>query len=230
MARIKTEKLDSIISCLKNKRQQDVTFADALALAEITAQSLQVFFETMDTAVYRELREIAGYIETMKKEIGTLQANDIRESHIPAAGHELGAIVKATESATHTIMECAETMMAADASEPAYKALVHEKMLVIFEACSFQDITGQRIAKVIETLQHIESRVSHFVSAVSARDTSGFISEEERARAERKKRLLLHGPPPEGEAIGQAEVDALISGKAAASGTVSQSAIDTFFK
>ena len=33
--------------------------------------------------------------------------------------------------------------MAADASDPAaYKAMVDEKMLVIFEACSFQDITG----------------------------------------------------------------------------------------
>src|SRR6266571_2073594 len=117
----------------------------------------------MDAAFHRELREIADYIQAMKREIGSLQANDLRETRIPAAGQELDAIVQATETATHAIMECAETVMGAAAADPsAYKALVDEKMLVIFEACSFQDITGQRIAKVLETLQHIEERVSRF--------------------------------------------------------------------
>ena len=51
--------------------------------------------------------------------------------------------MRATEQASNTIMECAEALMGADASDPAaYKALVDEKMMVIFEACSFQDITG----------------------------------------------------------------------------------------
>ena len=63
--------------------------------------------------VYRELREIADYIESMQQEIGALQVNDLKNSRIPAAGEELGAIVQATEAATNTIMECAETVMAA---------------------------------------------------------------------------------------------------------------------
>ena len=62
----------------------------------------------MDAKVYRELREIAGYIETMRHEIGALQVNDLKESRIPSAGEELDAIVQATETATNTIMECAE--------------------------------------------------------------------------------------------------------------------------
>ena len=41
-----------------------------------------------------------------------------------------------------------QALMAADASDPvAYKALVDDKMMLIFEACSFQDIPGQRVAK-----------------------------------------------------------------------------------
>jgi chemotaxis protein CheZ len=215
MAKTKTQQLDELVTNLNTKRKDAVTFADVLALAEVTAQSLQLFFDTMDTAVYREMREIAGYIERMKSEIGALQADDIKQSHIPAAGQELSAIVKATERATVSIMECAEALMEADASDPAaYKALVDEKMILIFEACSFQDITGQRIAKVIETLQQIETRVSRFATAVGVVSDHAFADEQERIRAERRERLLLHGPQVEGAGINQAEVDALISGRA----------------
>src|SRR3712207_8670026 len=103
----------------------------------------------MDAAIYRELRDIATYITTMKEEIGALQANDMKSQRIPAAGRELDLIVQSTAEATNTIMECAEAIMAADASDAsAYKAFVDEKMIVLFEACSFQDITGQRVRKV----------------------------------------------------------------------------------
>jgi chemotaxis protein CheZ len=133
------------------------------------------------------------------------------------AGQELGEIVKATETATNTIMECAETLMAADASDPAaYKALVDEKMMVIFEACSFQDITGQRIARVVEALQHIEERVARFATAMQAKDLEGFLTDSERESVARKERLMLHGPQDKGEAIAQSEVDSLLKGKSAA--------------
>jgi chemotaxis protein CheZ len=207
MALADTRHFNRLVDFLKEKRE-NVTFNDIISLAEVSAQSLQDFFQSMDVRVYRELREIAGYIDSMRHELGALQVNDLKNNHIPAAGHELDAIVQATEQATNTIMECAEAVMAADASKPAaYKALVDEKMLVIFEACSFQDITGQRIAKVVETLQHIEERVSRFAEVMQAKDIEGFLSESERERAERKEKLLLHGPQLAGQGVDQAKVD-----------------------
>jgi chemotaxis protein CheZ len=207
---------EDLVEFLKQKRE-NVTFIDIIRLAEIASQSLQAFFQTFDATVYRELREIAGYIDAMRQEMGALQANEIKNSRIPAAGQELGEIVKATENATNTIMECAETLMAADASDPAaYKALVDEKMLLIFEACSFQDITGQRIARVVEALQHIEERVARFATAMQAKDLDGFLTQNERESAERKERLLLHGPQDKGEGIAQSEIDSLLKGKSAA--------------
>jgi chemotaxis protein CheZ len=212
MAAPDTQHLDRIVGYLKEKRGGQVALTDVVALAELTAESLQTFFSTLDTSIYRELREIATYINDMKAEIGALQANELRESHIPAAGQELGAIVKATEEATNSIMECAETVMAADARDPAaYKALVEAQMMRVFEACSFQDITGQRIAKVVETLQQIEQRVSRFVEAMRAKDLSGFIDVQERNRAERKNRFMLNGPAREGEGIAQSQVDRLFT-------------------
>jgi chemotaxis protein CheZ len=211
MALADASHFDRLIDFLKQKRE-NVTFHDIISLAEVAAQSMQGFFQAMDAKVYRELREIAGYIETMRHEIGALQVNDLKETRIPLAGEELGAIVQATEAATNTIMECAEALMAADARDPAaYKALVDEKMMVIFEACSFQDITGQRIAKVVETLQHIEVRVSRFAEVMKAKDIDGFLTEHERERAERRENFLLHGPPLAGGGVDQSKVDEMFS-------------------
>jgi chemotaxis protein CheZ len=207
---VKTKYFEAIYDFLQNKRADETTLADVLDLAEISARTMQRFFDDMDSAVYRELREIAGYIESLKREIGVLKANEIKASRIPAAGQELSAVCKATEAATNAIMECAESVMAADSRDPvAYRKLVEEKMLLVFEACSFQDITGQRIAKVVETLQLIDERVSRFAKAIAAKDSIEPGSEAERAREERRKRLILHGPQLEGPATSQSEVDAM---------------------
>lgn len=210
---LKTEKLGALADCLKQKRNEPTSFSEVLALAELSAQSLQAFFETMDTTIYREMHEIAGYIERMRGEIGALEAHEIKQNRLPAAGQELGAIVAATESATNTIMECAEELMTADPTDiSAYQALVQEKVTLIFEACSFQDITGQRIAKVCETLQHIETRVGRFANAVGAPHRPiGPASDTERAREERKTRLMLNGPQPAGQGNDQRAVDDLFA-------------------
>jgi chemotaxis protein CheZ len=210
MAKTKSEHFEAVYRFLQNKPPEETTLADVLELADISARSMQRFFADMDSAVYRELREIAGYIESLKREIGALKANEIKTARIPAAGQELSAVCKATEAATNTIMECAEAVMAADGRDPAaYKALVEEKMMLVFEACSFQDITGQRISKVVETLQLIDERVSRFAKAIAARDASGPLSETEQLREERRRRLILNGPQLGGPETSQSEVDAM---------------------
>jgi chemotaxis protein CheZ len=211
MALADASHFDRLVEFLKQKRE-NVTFHDIIMLAEVAAQSLQGFFQAMDAKVYRELREIAGYIDSMRNEIGALQVNDLKSNRIPSAGEELGAIVKATEQATNTIMECAEALMGADDSDPAaYKALVDEKMMIIFEACSFQDITGQRVSKVVETLQHIEQRVVRFADVMKAKDLDGFITDAEKERAARKEKFLLNGPQLAGEGVDQSDVDKMFA-------------------
>lgn len=189
------------------------SFAEVMKLAGLAAESMQAFCDSMDATTYRELRDIASYIETMKSELGAFQVNDLKESRIPAAGQELDAIVKATEEATNTIMECAELMMGADTKDAkAYQALVNDNVMKIFEACSFQDITGQRVAKVVETLQMIEARVGRFAEAVHAKDIQGFIDEREAARAKRKEKLMLNGPQLAGQGVDQKKIDDMLRG------------------
>jgi chemotaxis protein CheZ len=202
--------LERVIDYARARRGEDVSLADVVELAELAAEGFNAFVRSMDTAVYKELREIATYISAMKAEIGALQANDLKAQRIPAAGRELDLIVQSTAEATNTIMGCAEAIMAADAADAeAYKTLVDDKVITIFEACSFQDITGQRVRKVVETLHQIEARVTRFAEAVNARDVEGFANEVERRRAERAASQLINGPQDKATAIPQDVIDAL---------------------
>lgn len=228
MRRVSTQHLDRIADFIRTKGQGDVSLADVVGLAEVTVDSLSAFFRTIDLTVYRELSEIASFITSMKSEIGRLQPNDLKESRIPAAGQELDAIVKSTEKATDVIMTAAEEVMGATPDDPAaYKDYVDQRMMLIFEACSFQDITGQRVAKVVETLKHIEARVSRFADAIRIADEAGYMTEDEMAREARKQRNILHGPQLDGAGVGQRDVDDLFASPPTAA---DQDAVDALFK
>lgn len=193
------------------RKKEDISLIDVLTLAEASIHSMKTFIDSLDSTIYREFREIAEYIQNTKSEIGHLQANDLRSKHIPEAGNELSAVVTSTEQATTKIMECAEAILEADTSDTeAYQQIVNDKVMDIFEACSFQDITGQRISKVVETLEHIETRVSRFAAAIGAEDSDQPACEKEVRRKKRKKDQILNGPAQEGEGVSQDDIDALL--------------------
>ncbi|MEM5580993.1 MULTISPECIES: chemotaxis protein [unclassified Roseibium] len=209
---MKQENIARVIDFLEeNKnREGEVSFTDVMHLAEVMSGSMFDFLSTVQPAVTEELTAIAKEITRMKEEISALRANDMTGNKIPGAGLELDAIVAATEEATNSIMEAAEEIMGADASDPAaYQELVSNKMIGIFEACTFQDITGQRISKVVETLNYIDERVSVFISHLRIpEDIEAAIEETDEER--RKRELILHGPQHSGEGVSQDDIDAML--------------------
>ncbi len=208
---VEKARVDQIVNYIRKDQEGDISLVEIMSLAELMVGSMQTFFKELDTNIYKEFRELADYIGTAKNEIGRLQAGDLSDNYIPSAGEELDAIVAATESATNTIMEAAENIMEADPNDTkAYQGVVNDAVMEIFEACSFQDITGQRITKIVETLQHIDDRVSRFAGALGASDVGGHFDQEEAKREQRKQDLLLNGPQSVGEAVSQDDIDALL--------------------
>jgi chemotaxis protein CheZ len=161
-------------------------------------------------AIVKELASVADYIRHIKSEIGYLRANELCRDRLPMAHEELGSVVKATASATHSIMSAAEEILGTEDESPdAYRSTVETKLLEIFEACSFQDITGQRISKVLEALDQVEKRLGRFADAVNIRDRADAIDPEEALRQARREVLLLNGPQDEDKAIAQDDIDKL---------------------
>eukprot|EP00439_Symbiodinium_sp_Y106_P088754 s1_g1290.t1 len=216
-------RLEDVAGQIRDMKTDSLTLPDILNLAEIMVGSMQGFFGHVDTAIYKELTDISAFIDTTRNEIGRLQPGNLKDKHIPEAGLELEAIVQSTENATNTIMEQAELIMSADPDDmAAYHDTVQGAVMEIFEACSFQDITGQRISKVVNTLVHIESKISSLADALGSA-LGEEIEEEETPEEKRRRELILNGPALEGEGIDQSDVDNILNEGA------SQDDIDALF-
>ena len=185
---------------------------DALMLAETSVRALTALARNNCSVVDEKIDEVAGKVSGIKAGIADLQANLLRHQHIPEAGRELEAMIETTESAAGRIMEAAEHIMEADPSDSdAFLETVNAQVMAIFEACAFQDLTGQRINKVRENLSSIETRVSRFADVVGIKDAAEAACEKEAVREKRKKDLILNGPAQKGEGVSQSDIDSLLA-------------------
>ena len=173
--------------------------------SEALVALMRGFFRQLDTRRSEEFRVIASYIAKAKEEIRELRPHDISHERIPTAGAELEAITRDTENATHTIMNSAEAIMGMTPADPDYKAKVDDEVMKIFEACSFQDITGQRVSKVVNVLKQIEERVGRLADSLGIDDKPAEMSEGEKRKAD----LLLNGPALNGPETRQDAIDAM---------------------
>jgi chemotaxis protein CheZ len=160
-----------------------------------------------EAALLTEVEELAQTVANARAEIAALRADDITDDHIPSATDELDAIVAHTAAATEIILECCETMdrIGPTLSGEAGQAL-QDVTTKIYEACSFQDITGQRITKVVSTLQSIERKVAHIIE-VFRRDS---FTEVQPAPVSEEV-SLLNGPQLPTNAMDQSDIDALLA-------------------
>ena len=222
MAPASPEQLKHVFEFLRRERR-DLSLEDVMVLAERMAETLDESVAHVDTLLHDEFKTIVGEIADLRREIGAFRPDHMRFDRIPEAGRELDAVVEATETATCAIMEAAETIMAADAGDPAaYKTLVDEKMIVVFEACSFQDITGQRIRKVVRTLTWIEERLSQLTTKLKFAE-GDLVLDGESDDERRRRELILHGPQMKGEGVSQDFVDDVFA-------TSNQDDIDELFR
>jgi chemotaxis protein CheZ len=118
-----------------------------------------------------ELDSIYEAIERTKREIATLRYAGAQGKEITRVTDELGAIVTGTETATNSILAAAERIdelssnlssrLSGGDQDIAREIL--DNVISIFEACNFQDITGQRISKVVNAMKFVEERVHHMM-------------------------------------------------------------------
>jgi chemotaxis protein CheZ len=170
-----------------------------------------------DIRLFAEVEGLSEYIQSAKAEVAALRPDQIRSDHIVPATDELDAVVSATEAATNAIMEAAETIEeVAERLDDELADALSQATTKIYEACSFQDITGQRIGKVVGALKEIEIRVDAIVTTFAG-DTEEARQARQRAADHAAQRdsesvdpgELMHGPQLPDQAINQDDIDAL---------------------
>lgn len=161
-----------------------------------------------------ELDLIHDAIDRTKREIATLHGKSFDGGEMAKVNGELGAVVGGTEQATQQILEAAESIdQAASAmskvqSADQQKRLaddIQERVISIFEACNFQDLTGQRISKVMNTMKFIEQHINAMMEIWGGVDAiKSHVPVPVDTRSEDEK--LLNGPKLAGD-IGHASQD-----------------------
>lgn len=196
------------LDAIRREHGETVRIDQIAEVVRAMLDSMSGDIDAGDLRLYREIESLADYIHAAKAEIAALRPGEIKNEFIASATDELDAIVGATEAATNEIMDAAEHL---ESLTPMMDAQVAERLTEIttriFEACTFQDITGQRITKVVKMLKEIEGRVENLVKVfgsdvdIPAGKKSEIVIDED----------LLNGPQLPSTAADQAEIDRLLA-------------------
>ena len=163
-----------------------------------------------------ELKSLSDCIVETKHEIAALRHPNVGEDELGNMTHQLDAVVLATESATQIILESAEVIddvvsklvNQASSDERAQLDEVAERVVSIFEACNFQDITGQRVNKVVNTLKLVGSRITNMMEILGGEEAFANVASTTDGAVDSDK-ALLQGPQLNGQGISQDEIDNL---------------------
>ncbi len=204
-------------SAFGDKRDAANRREEIASIVESVVDSMHGDVSLDNMRLYRELETLAQFIHHAKAEIAQIRPDEISDRHIPTATDELDAIIAATEEATGGILDAAELIEdQVSSTTPECGQKISAAVTKIYEACNFQDVTGQRIGKVVAALKSIESKVDALVDAFGPEfagagcPPANIAAEDDEQKDDEAS--LLNGPQLAGEGISQDDIDALLGG------------------
>ena len=186
---------------------------------EVSQDEIETFKHDMVEArrIEAEMTAIQHAIAQTKTEIATLHQSGFQGKELGKVTDELDAVVAGTEHATEAILSAAETIedrvgnLAAklDGDDQGMANDAAEAVMTIFEACNFQDITGQRITKVVRTMRFIEDRIDSMMDIWGGMES--FAEVDTLDVGPKGDAALLNGPSMDGDVnvASQDDIDAL---------------------
>ena len=206
--------------------RQHEFISELKALRELIEPRAEISREAMERqraqiaeaqAYKRELDLIFAAIKRSRQEMSGEHSSPVRASEIGRVARELDAIVIDTEQATQAILKATEeidqaaTVLTAMLRGEHEKGLAHdiqERAVQIFQACNFQDLTGQRVSKVMAALKFVEEHLTRLLEIWSGLEQFKPVVLAE-PRDEEKR--FLNGPKLEGDRghSSQGEIDTI---------------------
>ena len=173
----------------------------------------------LEKKLQSEVLNLIQYIQRLRSEIAGIAVEKDDQTTFDTMADRLDAIVESTAHATDTILAameavdgCVEQLRAHP--EPAEidslcDAII-EKSTSALEACSFQDLTGQRITKVVGTMKFVEERVNA-MAELCGRDEVKALADEWDLPTQLDDGVPLEGPQRAGQGISQDDIDELFA-------------------
>ena len=161
---------------------------------------------SLKSAVSKELNDLLQIIEVGLQDFYDVPVS-VNQDYIPKLTQELDAAMKQTENSTNVILDACDKispLLASDVGAEQRK-VIEEEVTKIYEACGFQDLSGQRITKTIRILAEIDGKLKGLIEFVG----SDSVSDPLVARDEPQS--LMNGPQLPGKGISQEDIDKLLA-------------------
>jgi len=219
--------------------------ADLLDIPENTVTRLARYFVDylefqVSDGLYHELGRLARFVVESQKGLSGANIIGIAEEEIPETSNQLEGILEATEEATNQILTSTETLLDDLSTLKRTAAMVKQvlpgevvdaedwwkmfddfvsgaqnKLMEIFSACNFQDLTGQRIQKIVALIKNIEEKILDLVIRYDLKKKEvGLLTGEQEQPADEimtVRSSQLEGPQRQQEAFQQDDIDSLLS-------------------
>ena len=199
-----------------------------------TGKHNKSFYRDVSRITLEGLSEITHDFEEFYQELAARfqpGLQDAADQELPEASDQLNAIIETTESATTHIMDTLEAMqeeqgntrrilteLAADKRmSPAKRNALGEavlaldlnqdRIMTIFEDLSFQDLTGQRIKRIVTLMQSVEKKVHGILDTLGQKLPPA----SSKPTGPAQDAPGLKGPQRDGEGLDQSAIDDLLS-------------------
>ncbi len=183
------------------------------------------FYKELVFEMKKRIDDVYRSINEFKKALSQLRDSaDTANTMFGEASDQLEEIVKATETATVKIMDVAEkdqelltrarelvSQLENGSTANELKKIIDElyqDTLEIITACAFQDITGQRVKKVVNAIQTVEAKLLELLveTGVKIKEKQEGVTPELEQKAQQAMDLLKG---PDGK-VSQDDVDSLL--------------------
>lgn len=202
--------LEDRIESIREKLGDNVDVSEVSSIVGEVMGTLEGDFDLQEVHFQDELRDLLKHIEQAKNELFDIQPKHLSENKIPEASNQLDQVVAATEEAATKIMDSAEEISDIAMSMEGETA---ERLMAIstqiFETSSFQDITGQRVTKVVTTLKYLEEKLMVLADAIGDTDSHIDAGKDAEGICPESNENLLQGPQCAVTGNDQDAIDAL---------------------
>jgi chemotaxis protein CheZ len=176
--------------------QKEILSGDCVDLSKLPNE---VLIKIMEHLII-EMKELQDFILEAREEIQAVRGDVASGTLSISVQDELDAVITTSASATNAILDAVENMGSTIEILPkSYQGALQDQITLIFEACTFQDIIGQRVQKVLRALGGVESKVEKILSSFSnnlskADKTFVQTAENEEAGEKLDEKSLMNGP------------------------------------
>lgn len=152
--------------------------------------------------IHHQLESVLAQFSSLKMDISNISKEVLDKNFIPNTNMDLRSVIIQTEKSVTGILDVCDEIN--KLSKEIDNRKIREELIIkstkILEICNFQDLTGQRIQKIVHHLSEIESIIYKMLH---------FLKPDLRLKYQSKKDELLNGPQSSEDAPSQDSIDAL---------------------